>query len=508
MMRFIDSILNTITMYRLVFYELLFLLAAASILGIFHLVPYGPLNIAYSTAIIFAVTWIVNKVFAYFYDAPSNPESTYITALILALIISPPMSFGDPQFFILAGWASAWAIASKYIFAIKEKHLFNPVAFGVAIVCLFLKQGASWWVGTLWMLPFVAVGGFLVARKIQRFDLVIAFGISLVGTILLLSSGEGSGALHIVQQSLLYAPAVFFGTVMLTEPLTAPQARYWRIMYAVLAGFLFAPEVHIGSLYLTPELALLAANVFAYVVSPKQKLMLVLKDRIQLATDTYEFIFTSDRKLSFKAGQYLEWTLAHTNADSRGIRRYLTIASSPTESDIRIGVKFYPKMSTFKKRLLALKKGETIVASQRAGDFVLPENRKQKLVFIAGGIGITPFRSMIQYLMDTKQRRDAVLVYVNRSVEDTAYIDLLDNAERDIGLTTLPIFNTPPVHAVPGEFPTTLDSVTIQKEIPDYLERVFYLSGPRGMVTAFSDLLAEIGVPKKHIKKDFFPGFA
>jgi ferredoxin-NADP reductase len=248
--------------------------------------------------------------------------------------------------------------------------------------------------------------------------------------------------------------------------------------------------------------------VFAYVVSPKQKLMLVLKDRIQLATDTYEFIFTSDRKLSFKAGQYLEWTLAHTNADSRGIRRYLTIASSPTESDIRIGVKFYPKMSTFKKRLLALKKGETIVASQRAGDFVLPENRKQKLVFIAGGIGITPFRSMIQYLMDTKQRRDAVLVYVNRSVEDTAYIDLLDNAERDIGLTTLPIFNTPPVHAVPGEFPTTLDSVTIQKEIPDYLERVFYLSGPRGMVTAFSDLLAEIGVPKKHIKKDFFPGFA
>jgi hypothetical protein len=121
MMRFIDSILNTITMYRLVFYELLFLLAAASILGIFHLVPYGPLNIAYSTAIIFAVTWIVNKVFAYFYDAPSNPESTYITALILALIISPPMSFGDPQFFILAGWASAWAIASKYIFAIKAR---------------------------------------------------------------------------------------------------------------------------------------------------------------------------------------------------------------------------------------------------------------------------------------------------------------------------------------------------------------------------------------------------
>ncbi|MDB5265582.1 MAG: hypothetical protein JWM39_295 [Parcubacteria group bacterium] len=506
MMRFIDSLLNKITMYRVVLYELLFLLAAAAVLGVFHLIPYSPLYIGYSTLVILAVCWISNKAFAYFFDAPSNPESAYITAFILALIIAPPQAFGDAHFLILAGWASAWAMASKYIFAIQRKHLFNPAAFGVVMTALFLNQGATWWVGTLWMLPFVVVGGFFVARKIRRFDMVVTFGIALVATILIL--GTGGGSLHVVQQALLYAPAVFFGTVMLTEPLTAPTDRYWRILFAVLVGFLFAPEVHIGTFYLTPELVLLAGNLFAYVVSSKQKLVLTLKERIPIATDAYEFVFSSDRALTFKPGQYLEWTQAHSHSDSRGIRRYFTIASSPTEKDLRIGVKFYKPSSSYKKALFALRPGDTIVASQLAGDFTLPKDKKKKLVFIAGGIGVTPFRSMIQYLIDKKERRDITLIYSNRSLEDTAYVELLGQAERELGIETLPIFNTPPPNAAPGEFPSLLTPEVLATEVPDYREREFYLSGPNSMVNAFSDMLASMGVPKRHIKKDFFPGFA
>ncbi|HEV7121606.1 MAG TPA: FAD-binding oxidoreductase, partial [Candidatus Paceibacterota bacterium] len=465
-----------------------------------------PLYIGYSVVILLAACLFVNSIFAYFFDAPSNPESTYISALILALIISPPQAFGDVHFLSLALWAAAWAMASKYIFAIKDKHLFNPAAFGVAATALFLNQGASWWVGTLWMLPFVAVGGFLVARKIRRFDMVVVFGASVVAATIALNTGGGS--LHVVQQALLYAPAVFFGTVMLTEPLTAPADRFWRILFALLAGFLFAPEVHFGSFYLTPELTLLAANLFAYIVSPKQKLILTLKERIKVAADTYEFVFTSTRKINFKAGQYLEWTLAHSKSDSRGIRRYFTIASSPTEKDFRIGVKFYKPSSSYKKALLALRPGEQIVASQLAGNFTLPANKKKKLVFIAGGIGVTPFRSMIQYLIDTKEKRDISLIYSNRSVDDIAYVDLIGRAEQEIGLQTIPIFNVPPPNSAPGEFPTLLTKDVLIKEIPDYQEREFYLSGPISMVNAFSDMLSDSGVPKRHIKKDFFPGFA
>jgi ferredoxin-NADP reductase len=507
-MRFIDSILNKITMYRLALYELIFLLLAAMVLGFFHLVSYNPLYIAYSVAVIFVVAWVVNKIFAYFYDAPSNPESTWITALILALLISPAASFGDMQFLSIAFWAAAIAVASKYIFAIKEKHIFNPAAFGIAATALFLGESAGWWVGTLWMLPFVAVGGFLLARKIRHLDLVIVFGVALVVTIITLSISDGSGIFHILQTSLLYSPAVFLATVMLTEPLTTPPTKFHRIIYAALVAFMFAPEVHIGSFYFTPELALLAGNIYAYAVSPKHKLLLKLKERIQLSPDTYEFVFSTDRKMKFAAGQYLEWTLPHKHADSRGIRRYFTIASSPLDPDIRLGVKFYQPASSFKKALMAMKKGDVIVASQLAGDFVLPRNKKKKLVFIAGGIGVTPFRSMIQYLLDKQEKRDIVMFYSNKTIADVAYVGTLDRAERQLGIETLPIFtNQTPEMKAKNEFPAVVDQQLIMGSIPDYADRMYYLSGPRAMVDAFSDMLDGLGIPQSHIKKDFFPGF-
>jgi ferredoxin-NADP reductase len=472
------------------------------------LLPYSPLLIGFSLLTIGLVSWITNSFFAYFFDAPSNPESTYITALILVLIITPALSFTDATFYQIAFWAAAWAMVSKYIFAIREKHIFNPAALGVAVTGIFLNQGASWWVGTPIMIPFVLVGGFLIVRKIRRFDMVAAFYIMLAVTILVQGFGQGLGVFHTLWQAFLYAPAIFFGTVMLTEPLTAPADKYWRILYGALIGFLFAPQTHFGSFYLTPEYALLMGNIFAYIVSPKQKLLLVLKEKIQVATDTFELVFAKNRPLPFVAGQYLEWTLAHDWSDSRGIRRYFTIASSPKDKDIRLGVKFYQPMSSFKKALQSLEVGDTIVAGQLAGDFVLPKDPKKKLVFMAGGIGITPFKSMIQYLIDIKQRRDIVLVYANRTIEDTSYVQLLDTAEREIGLETLPVFATPPTGAQSGEFPEKIDSALIAREIPDYLEREYYISGPHSMVTAYKEILTEMGIPGKHIQEDFFPGFA
>jgi Na+-transporting NADH:ubiquinone oxidoreductase subunit NqrB len=477
-MKKIDLYLNKITMYRLVLYELIVLIVAAAILGFFGLLPYSPLLIGFSLLTIGLVSWITNSFFAYFFDAPSNPESTYITALILVLIITPALSFTDATFYQIAFWAAAWAMVSKYIFAIREKHIFNPAALGVAVTGIFLNQGASWWVGTPIMIPFVLVGGFLIVRKIRRFDMVAAFYIMLAVTILVQGFGQGLGVFHTLWQAFLYAPAIFFGTVMLTEPLTAPADKYWRILYGALIGFLFAPQTHFGSFYLTPEYALLMGNIFAYIVSPKQKLLLVLKEKIQVATDTFELVFAKNRPLQF------------------------------VDKDIRLGVKFYQPMSSFKKALQSLEVGDTIVAGQLAGDFVLPKDPKKKLVFMAGGIGITPFKSMIQYLIDIKQRRDIVLVYANRTIEDTSYVQLLDTAEREIGLETLPVFATPPTGAQSGEFPEKIDSALIAREIPDYLEREYYISGPHSMVTAYKEILTEMGIPGKHIQEDFFPGFA
>src|ERR1700731_4179463 len=74
------------------------------------------------------------------------------------------------------------------------------------------------------------------------------------------------------------------------------------------------------------------------------------------------------------------------------------------------------------------------VGAQIAGDFTLPSDPKQKLVFIAGGIGITPFRSMLKYLLDMGERRDIVLFYVNRTADDIAYKDILSEAQTKLGI--------------------------------------------------------------------------
>src|SRR5579872_3910030 len=190
-MKTIDNILNRITMYWLVLYELIGLLFVACILGFFGILPYVPLYLLFSVAFITGISLIFNKIFAWAYSAPSNPESVYITALILALIITPALSLTDGAFLALAFWASALAMASKYILAINRKHLFNPAAIAVVITALVLNQGAGWWIGTAVMLPFVLFGGFLVTRKIQRFDLVLSAIIAAFVTILGISFLHG-----------------------------------------------------------------------------------------------------------------------------------------------------------------------------------------------------------------------------------------------------------------------------------------------------------------------------
>ncbi|MFZ2500976.1 MAG: FAD-dependent oxidoreductase, partial [Minisyncoccia bacterium] len=278
-------------------------------------------------------------------------------------------------------------------------------------------------------------------------------------------------------------------------------------IYGAMVGFLFAPNVHFGNFYFTPELALLAGNVFVYFVSPKGRFTLTLIEKKEIADGAYEFIFTPDHPLTFKAGQYVEWTLGHHFSDDRGNRRYFTVTSSPTESVVRLGVKFYKPASTFKRALWAMQKGDTLSVSHPAGDFVLPRNKNEKLAFIAGGIGITPFKSMVQYLVDTKDSRAVTLLYSNKTASEIAYKDAFDAASQTIGMKTVYALTNEPT-PVPGTYSGFIDAALIAREIPDYRERTFYLSGPHGMVEAFKKTLHSMGVSDFSIKADYFPGFA
>lgn len=506
MMKWIDNLLNNITMYRLVLYVMIAIVAVGAFFSFVGILPFNFLAYIFSVVLLLLTCWATNTLFAQVFNAPTNIESVYITALILAVIIAPPKSMHDVGFL---WWAAVWSMASKYIFAIRNKHLMNPVALGVALAGFAAGQSATWWVGTFPMLPFVLLGGTLIVRKIRRGDFVLTF----LGTTMVLTLAfgvfTGGNIFTILSRTLTDSPLFFFAFIMLTEPLTTPPTKILQMYYGVLTGVLYTPQVHFGTLYLAPETALLAGNVFSYLVSPKKKLILTLKEAVRIGTGMYDYVFTPNQKMSYTPGQYMEWTFAHESPDERGNRRYFTLSSSPTEKDIRIGVRFYEKSSSFKQALYSIKSDKVIVASQLAGDFVLPNDPTMKCVFIAGGIGITPFRSMLKYLVDTHQKRPIVLFYANRTASEIVYRDVFDAAQRELGIKT--VYTLSDTAQLPANWQGKtgrINAAMITADVPDYSERTFYLSGPRSMVTSFEEVLQQMGIDRSRIKTDFFPGFA
>ncbi len=505
MTQLVDRVLNHVTMYRLVLYYVGALLVMAFGFGFFALTPVDPTELAFSGVVIVAACWVTNQIFARLLRVPVNAESIYVTAIILVLIL-PPVKASDLVGVAGLALASTVAIASKFVLAIHRRHIFNPVAIGVVASGYLLDQPATWWAGgNAALLPFIVLGGLLVVRKVRRFDMVFAYvAANLFATLVAARPGAMSDALT---QSLFLSPLFFAGFAMLTEPLTAPQAKGPRIVFGLMVGALSAPDVHFGGFYLSPEIAFLVGNVFAYAASPHGRRRLTLLRIERVASGCFDFIFAPDRAFSFQPGQYLDWTLDVPKPDNRGNRRPFTIASAPGEDALRLGVKFYPGASAFKRSLAAMKPGDVIYGSHLAGSFTLPKRPDEKLAFIAGGIGVTPFRSMAQDLIDRGDRRSVVMLYGNNSVDEIAYSDVFERASEELDFKT--------VYAVASTEPAGLDAHRgfididlIRREIPDYRERTFFLSGPHAMVVRFQKSLRQLGIPRRRIKVDFFPGYA
>ena len=139
---------------------------------------------------------------------------------------------------------------------------------------------------------------------------------------------------------------------------------------------------------------------------------------------------------------------------------------------------------------------------------MLPTNRREKLVFVAGGIGITPFASMIRHMLDTDDRRDAVVLCANWRVEDIAYDDLLQEAAERLGMRTVHALSA--MDSLPEDWRAAvgfIDARLMREEVPDYLDRTFYVSGPQAMVAAAKKAVSSLGVKPGRIRTDYFPGF-
>lgn len=502
----IDRFLNNITTYRLVLYSLICLLIIAFLEGSFRVLSVDLQWLLASVFFLIVTCWLTNKIFSKLFKAQTNLESVFISSLILACIVGPATSLKS---FLFIAMAAIWTMASKYIFAIRRKHIFNPVAIGIWIAGLSLGQYATWWIGSLSMMPFVLIVGLLIVRKLRREYMFISFFISVFFIATLFSLSNPNDFLNDLKTAFFSTPIFFFAGIMFTEPLTTPPTKTLQIFYGFFVGILFTPQFHIGSFRTGIEGALLLGNIFSYLVSPRIKAYLQLQKKREVAQDTYDFIFSRPVNCLFSPGQYMEWTLAHKNVDSRGNRRYFTIASSPTEGELAIGVKIGPKRSSYKNALFNMNNEKIIIASQLAGDFILPKNLKEKLVFIAGGIGITPFRSMIKYLLDKKERRDIVLFYAAKNPKDFAYMEIFNKGIKDLGIRVIYTVTDKTLSRSSWKgHMGRIDAIMIAKEVVDHKERIFYLSGPNAMVKGYENILHELGVSGTKIKKDFFPGYA
>lgn len=503
-LRPIDQFLNSITMYRLVMYGLAILSGIAVVLSFFSLLPFTPVNLILSLFFLTVICMGINYVFAKLLRAPTNVESSIITALILFLILNPAEK---PEEYLVLFLAGMFAMASKYIFNIKGKHVFNPVAIAAVILGAIGFGMVSWWAGSTVLLVPVTVLGLLIVRKIRRFQLFFAFLIAALISLSIFGLSVGTSMPSMMSQAFVSWPLIFFATVMLTEPLTTPPTKKLYIMYGVIVGLLFGSQYKLGPLFSTPELALVIGNIFSFIVSPKVKTSLRLTQKKQLSPHIQHFSFTPSKSFHFQPGQYLEWTLPHQNPDSRGNRRYFTIASSPTEPEVQLGIRLAEAGSSFKTALTALKGGGKMYVGQLGGDFTLPKDKNKKLVFIAGGIGVTPFRSMVQYLIDTKDKRDITLFFACSDPSEFIYQDIFTSAAK-YGVKTVYVITNK--NNVPKNWTGRvgyLNEEVLRTEVPDFKERDFYISGPNNMVDAYKKLLNGLGIFGKQIITDYFPGF-
>jgi len=212
--------------------------------------------------------------------------------------------------------------------------------------------------------------------------------------------------------------------------------------------------------------------------------------------DVSSFVFEPLEKTSWIAGQYIEMTIGHRDADSRGIKRIFSISSAPFEDNIVITTRFdFENGSSFKKALRSLKEKDSVLSSRPKGDFLIHGNEKSVL-FIAAGIGITPFRSIILDLVHKKSSISLEMIYSSRK-NKVLFKDELDRIfdSRD----DFKIFYT--------YSPQRIDEEMIVRNSRFFDEATVFVSGPAKMVKDITEECQNLGKDKNDIKRDYFIGY-
>ncbi len=214
-----------------------------------------------------------------------------------------------------------------------------------------------------------------------------------------------------------------------------------------------------------------------------------------LTNNIKTFYFKSKIKIDYLPGQYIELVIPHKKVDERKDKRWFTLSSSPTEDLLSITTRITNKKSSFKNALNELIPGNDVYMSEPMGDFVLPKDMNIPIVFIVGGIGITPVRSMIKWQIDKQETRTAEIIYATNKQNEQIFLDLLLLA---------PLLK---INLLTSEKKEKLTVSTIFNLVANFDHKYFYISGPEPMVEQIVSEFNIIGIDKRHIITDYFPGY-
>ena len=230
-----------------------------------------------------------------------------------------------------------------------------------------------------------------------------------------------------------------------------------------------------------------------------------LAGREQIAEGTFAFNLEKPPGFTFKAGQAVVLELLDPPAQDGQKRRTFSLASAPYQSGLMIATRM--RDSAFKRALQALPDGAPIKLTGPIGRFTLAGDRPG--VFIAGGIGITPFLSMLRQAAHERARQRLVLLYSNRRPEDAAFLDELQELERrNENFRLLPTMTAMGDSSRDWHGRTGLVNAELVRHAADGLEGpVYYVVGPPAMVAAIGETLRGAGVADGDIRSEEFYGY-
>ncbi len=236
------------------------------------------------------------------------------------------------------------------------------------------------------------------------------------------------------------------------------------------------------------------------------KVPIKLSNKQEVASETMAFHFEKPQGFTFKAGQYADFTLINpSETDAEGNTRAFSLGA-PYENDIVFTTRM--RDSAFKRTLKKMEVGTEVLFDAPYGSFTLHNNLKIPAVFLSGGIGITPMRSIVLQATHEMTAHKIFLFYANKTPKDAAYLDELREAQNKnpnfkLIASMTEVKGSEDWKGETGFFTKEM----IEKYVGDLSVPIYYVSGPPEMVTSIRKTLNEAGIDDDNIRTEEFSGY-